>query len=279
VEISLGRLSARVERPEPLKFAWPIVLLPEMFTTADHLAVVVGYMATIGWEVYAPNLRAAAGHDATPELGQIGFSDLVLLAGEALDTLDRPAIVVGHGLGGLVALKLAESRPIKAAVALAPWLPGFPNRLVSGWSRLPALLLRRPLRPPAGRTLFEFILDVEPFQRPAMVKALVPDAPGAGREVISGRLSFSAHQDLPPRLVIAGEADTFAPVAKVKRWAESIGAASVVAKGRGHWLIGGRGLERTIGEAHRFLVRSLGQELLLLFPEQWKSQPDEDEGS
>lgn len=279
METRLGRLPCRVERPEPQKFAWPIVLLPELFTTVQHLAVMLGYLSTIGWEVYAPDLRAAAGHEATPALGALGFADLAKVAGEALDALDRPAIVIGHGLGGLLALKLAETRQLKAAVALAPMVPGSPNPLVTGWSKLLAIWLRRPLKPPTGRTLFEFLLDVEPFQRPAMVKALVPDASQAAREVISGRVSFASRDGLPPRLLMAGEVDTFAPLEKVKAFADSIGAAMLIAKGRGHWLIGGRGLERTIGEAHRFLVRSLGQDLLLLFPEEWKSEPKDGERS
>jgi pimeloyl-ACP methyl ester carboxylesterase len=274
VETRLGRLPCRLERPEPQKFAWPIVLLPELFTTAHHLAVMLGYLATIGWEVYALDLRAPAGGEGTPELGRMGFADLMALAGEALDALERPAVVIGHGLGGLLALKLAETRPLKAAAALAPLVPGLPNALVTAWTKLPALWLGHPLKPPTGRTLFEFLFDVEPFQRPAMVKALVPDAAKAAQEVAAGKVSFAARKDLPPRLVIAGEVDTFAPLEKVVAFANSIGAAVVTAKGRGHWLIGGRGLERTIGEAHRFLVRSLGQDLLLLFPEEWKSEPE-----
>ncbi|HEV3109140.1 MAG TPA: alpha/beta fold hydrolase [Candidatus Binataceae bacterium] len=279
METRLGRLPCRVERPEPQKFAWPIVLLPEFFTTVHHLAVMLGYLATIGWEVYAPDLRAVAGHDAIPPLGAMGFADLIQLASEALDALEGPAVVIGHGLGGLLALKLAETRQLKAAVALAPLVPGSPNPLVSGWSKLPTLWLQHPLKPPTGRTLFEFLLDVEAFQRPAMVKALVADASQAAREVVSGRVSFASRPDLPPRLIVAGEVDTFAPLEKVKAFADSIGAATVVARGRGHWLIGGRGLERTIGEAHRFLVRSLGQDLLLLFPEEWKSEPNDGESS
>jgi pimeloyl-ACP methyl ester carboxylesterase len=279
VETTLGRIPCRLERPEPQKFAWPILLLPELFTTAEHQAVMLGYLATIGWEVYAPNLRAAAGQGTTPALGRMAFSDLLSLAAEAFDALDRPAIVIGHGLGGLLALKLAEQRPLKAAVALAPLVPGLPSPLAGGWSSLAARWLGTPLKPPSGRRLFEFLFDIEPFQRPAMVQALLADAPQVARDVVAESLGFSARKDLPPRLVIAGEVDTFAPLAKVTAWAESIGAAVIVAKSRGHWLIGGRGLERTIGAAHRFLIRSLGQDLLLLFPEEWKSAPEDDENS
>jgi pimeloyl-ACP methyl ester carboxylesterase len=278
VETRLGRLPCRVERPEPQKFASPIVLLPELFTTGHHLAVMLGYMATIGWEVYAPDLRAVAGQDATPSLGKMRMEDLVGLACEAIDALERPAVVLGHGLGGLVALKLAETRKIKAAVALAPLVPGFRNGLISGWSRLAAIWLGGPLPPPTGRTLFEFLLDVDAFQRPTMVNQMVPDAAQAARQIASGQFHIARGQDIPPRLIIAGAADPFVPLDKVTAFSDSIGARLIIVKGRGHWMIGGRGLERTIGEAHRFLVRALGQDLLLLYPEQWKAEP-EDGGS
>ena len=65
----------------------------------------------------------------------------------------------------------------------------------------------------------------------------------------------------------------------VTAFATSIGARLIMVPGRGHLLIGGRGLERTIGEAHRFLVRSLGKDLLLLFPEEWKKEEGDEETS
>ena len=277
METRLGRFPCRVERPEPLKFAWPIVLLPELFTTTHHLAVMLGYLAMIGWEVYAPDLRAAAGVDGTPGLARIRMEDLVTVAQGALAALGRPAILLGHGLGGLVALKLAETREVKAAVALAPLIPGFRNPLTGSWSRTPAVWLGRPLPPPRGRALFELLLDVEAFQRPAMVSQMVPDAGAAARQIASGQFRLTSRPGLPPRLIIAGAVDPFAPLDQVTALAASIGVPLITAKGRGHWLIGGRGLERTIGEAHRFLVRALGQDLLLLFPEEWKTKGEDGE--
>jgi len=47
-DIALGRIPAQRELPEPVKFAWPIMLLPEVFTTPRHLALVLGYLASIG---------------------------------------------------------------------------------------------------------------------------------------------------------------------------------------------------------------------------------------
>ncbi len=64
----------------------------------------------------------------------------------------------------------------------------------------------------------------------------------------------------------------FAPVRKML--GSPIGAKVAKINGRGHWLIGGRALERAINETQRFLVRALGQDLLLLYPEEWKNDPD-----
>jgi pimeloyl-ACP methyl ester carboxylesterase len=186
MDIELGRFPAQVEKPEPVKFAWPILLLPELFTTASHLSILLGFLATIGWEVYAPELRAAAGRSPTPPLGRLGFADLVGLAGDALDALGREAILVGHGIGGLIALAMAGHPQVKASVAFAPMIPGFRSPLFMRARNIAAFRLGRPLRPPTGRTLFDLVADAEPFARERLIRGLVPDAAAAAREVARG---------------------------------------------------------------------------------------------
>ncbi len=151
-DIQLGRIPAQHELPEPVKFAWPIMLLPELFATPRHLALVLGYLASIGWEVFVPNLRAAFGHGSTPPLEKLRFDDLAAIAGEALDAIGRDAVVLGHGVGGLVALKLSGHRRVKAAVAYAPLVPGFRTPLVGGLANRVATMLGRPIKPPRGKS-------------------------------------------------------------------------------------------------------------------------------
>ncbi len=276
METRLGRFPAQVERPEPIKFAWPIVLLPELFTTRRHLAVLLGYLATIGWEVYAPDLRAIAGGPNTAALGRWDFALLSAVAGEALDALGREAIVAGHGLGGLVALKMAEHAGVKAAVALAPMVPGLRTPFVTRAANLPALWLGRPLKPPTGRALMYMLTDVEGFQREALVRALVPDASRAPMEVVRDRVQFA--RDCPtPRLIVAGASDPLVPVERAAAFAATNGARFISLPGQGHWLIGGRAVERAVNEVHRFLVRSLGRDLLLLYPPESSDEPDSDD--
>ena len=135
-DVELGRFPAQRELPEPVKFAWPIMLLPELFTTPRHLALVLGYLASIGWEVFVPDLRAALGKGSTPPLEKLRFNDLAVLASEAVDAIGRDAVVLGHGVGGLVALKLSEHRRVKASVAYAPLVPGFRTPIVRAESQI-----------------------------------------------------------------------------------------------------------------------------------------------
>ena len=274
-DVELGRIPAQCERPEPLKFAWPIVLLPELFATPRHLALVFGYLASIGWEVFVPDLRAAFGKGSTPPLGKLRFNDLAALAGEAIDGIGQDAIVIGHGVGGLVALKLSENRRVKAAVAYAPLVPGFRTPLVGGLANRLAMMWRRQIKPPRGRALFELIADADPFTRDGLINAMVPDSAAIAADVIAGAIEFAAPDKAAPRLIVAGDSDIFAPLARTAQFAESIGAKLATIAGRGHWLIGGRALERAMNETQRFLVRALGQDLLLLYPEEWKNEQDD----
>jgi pimeloyl-ACP methyl ester carboxylesterase len=287
METRLGRIPAECERPEPLKFAWPLILLPDLFTTARHLAVARGYFASIGWEVYAPDLRAAAkaartdtrasdlSGGASPASSAGGFDGLAALLAEALAALARDAIVIGHGLGGLLALSAVEQPQVRAAVALAPMLPGFRSALVTSATNWPARLFGRALKPPRGAVLFDLLADAEPFQREALLRALVADDARAALEVVRGGIKVGGidlanNPRAVPRLIVAGDSDPFAPLDRTNEFAARVGAAVRVVRGRGHWLIGGRALERTVAEVQRFLVRNLGGDLLLLYPEEWK---------
>jgi pimeloyl-ACP methyl ester carboxylesterase len=270
VETRLGRFPAETELPDPLKFAWPIVVLPELFTTIRHLATLIGYLSSIGWEVFAPDLHAVIGREGTPPIEKLDFAKLIDFAAEAVAAVGRETIVIGHGIGGLVALKLAESLPLKSAVAIAPLAPGFATPMFMNLGNRIRMWQGRTLNPPTRRMLFEFIADADPHSRAQIIKTLTPGATAAALDVVKDNLALETSST--PRLIVAGESDIFAPYEKLEAFAHRISAPIVKIRGHGHWLIGGRALERTINEIQRFLVRSLGRDLLLLFPEEWKSE-------
>jgi pimeloyl-ACP methyl ester carboxylesterase len=263
MDVLLGRLHARLERPQTLKFAWPVVILPELFATSRHLTMMAGHLVSLGWEVYLldvhtistpPSVRNAAGASA--------FCALVRDINTALGDIGSKIIVAGHGLGGLLALKLAEAAPVQAAVALAPLIPGFPSPLF--YRRRWTTFWRSAATGfPSGRRMLDLMSEADPFQRESLIEALIPADTSAAIEVARDAVEFAAHQ--VPRLIVTGEADAFAPWQDAARFAAKINARFISLPGRGHWLIAGRVLEGTIAHIHRFLVRASGDELLLLY--------------
>jgi pimeloyl-ACP methyl ester carboxylesterase len=271
METRLGRVTAQCERPEPLKFALPLILIPELFTDPTHLALARGYFASMGWEVFALDLLDAVEHSQqgarVTSTGIRGFAACAAILSEAIIALERDAIVAGHGLGGLLALNAIDNPRVRAAVALAPMLPRFKSRLVVNMVNWPARVLGRPLKPPRGRILSHLLADADPFQREALTRALAPEYSRPALDVVLGRIELQKYPDIP-RLIVVGDSDPFAPPDATHAFAESIGARVRVVPGRGHWLVGGRALERTVAEVQRFLVRSFGSDLLLLYSDE-----------
>jgi pimeloyl-ACP methyl ester carboxylesterase len=265
MELLLGCVRAQLERPHTRKFAWPTVILPELFATSRHLTIMAGHLVSLGWEVYLLDIHPPITRGFAKSHPPANRFDLLLTdIRAALGGISSEVIIVGHGLGGLLALKLAELVPLRASVALAPLIPGFRSPLfVRGHSWVP--WRSESTVWPARRTMLELVSEAEPFQRESIIKSLIPADTSAAMEVARGTVEFAAHPT--PRLIVAGEADRFAPSQGAEKLATKIGAGFISLPGRGHWLVAGRALERTIAHVQRFLVKELGEDLLLLYRE------------
>lgn len=274
--VELGLLRARLERPQTRKFAWPIALIPELFTTPRHLTIMAGHLVSLGWEVYMLDAYSAQPH-AYPGFNPDAkaFSTLLQRVHSALSNIGSPLVVAGHGLGGSLALKLAEDPLVRAAVALAPLIPGPHSPRLWQRSRWMSLWRSESVTLPVRRRILELLADADPFERESLINALSTADPAPAIEMAEGRVEFAANQT--PRLVIAGEADIFAPPQKAERFASEIEAQFINLPGRRHWLIGGRALERTIAQMQRFLVRASGEELLLLYQPPNADADDQDD--
>ena len=80
------------------------------------------YFAQRGWEGHALNLRAHF-WSQTADIEELSFDTYLEDALAGFDALERPAAVVGHGMGGLLAMKVAESREIDALILVSPAIP------------------------------------------------------------------------------------------------------------------------------------------------------------
>jgi pimeloyl-ACP methyl ester carboxylesterase len=121
-------------------------------------------------------------------------------------SLDRPAVVVGHSLGGLAAAQLAAERPelVEALVLVAPVgvprpLPGY----VSG--------LLRTLRDAPPSLLGTVVADALRTGLPSLARG----AWFAARRPFAGAIEA-------PTLLVWGERDRLVPLELAARWREAI---------------------------------------------------------
>ena len=219
----------------------------------------LGFFAPRGWEGHALNLR---GHywSETADFAELDFSTYLddVIAGAA--TMSRPPIVIGHGLGGLLALRLAQARPVSALILLSPALPAElleppPSHMVRllpsqyrrellGWDGAPDLLQRQnPDLTMADVMRVQHMMGME--------------SGSARREMLEG-VSVSLDKLPPvPRLVIGAGLDRFFPESDSERLADWLGADYQPYGAHSHYgLVTGEDSYEQIAEAIRAFLES-----------------------
>lgn len=185
----------------------------------------LGYFAGRGWEGHALNLR---NHhwSQTAEPADLSFELYVEDVEAAMERLGSGVVVVGHGMGGLLALKAAERRPLAGLVLVASEVPGelrlpahqhelreipelFGKSLI-GWETLPERLQRD------HRDLT--IADILRIQH---LMGQKPHESGRARRAMRRgiRVDRSAFEGVP-RIVIGAGLDRQVPIESVERLAE-----------------------------------------------------------
>lgn len=140
-------------RPSERRFPHPLLFVHGAWHGAwcwdEHF---LPWFAARGFEAHAVSLR---GHGDSPGREGIRWhriADYVDDVAEAAATLDRPPVVIGHSMGGLITQKYLERHPAPAAVLLAT----IPTRGVLPF--VTRLGLHRPL------TLASSLLHLSPYR-------------------------------------------------------------------------------------------------------------------
>ena len=219
----------------------------------------LGYFAPRGWEGHALNLR---GHywSETADFGELDFytylDDVVAGAG----TMSRPPIVIGHGMGGLLAMKLAEVKPISALILLSPALPA--ELLDPPPSHMVRLLPRQYRRELIG---WDGPVDVIQRQNPDLTSADVMrvqhmmgmESGQARREMLEGVPVSRDDLAAVPKLVIGAGLDHAFPELDSERLAEWLGADYQPYGAHSHYgLVTGEDLYEQVAEAIRVFIES-----------------------
>jgi pimeloyl-ACP methyl ester carboxylesterase len=190
----------------------------------------LGYFAGRGWEGHALNLR---NHywSQTADPATLSFDTYTEDVVAALERLGPSTVVVGHGMGGLLAMKAAERLPIAGLVLLSSELPrdlraparpfelrDVPDvygKAVIGWETLPEKLQRD------HRDLS--IADVLRIQH--LLGQKPHEAGAARRQMLQGVSVDPAAVASVPRLVIGAGLDRYVPEEDSERLATWLGAS------------------------------------------------------
>lgn len=214
-----------------------IVLIHGLAEHSGRYAATAKYLAGTGWAVYACDLR---GHGLSPDgqrPGRVhvdGFDDYerdvdALLALAQSRHAGLPRVILGHSMGGLIALTYALDHPddLNGAVISSPALGTHPDFQPP----LALKLMVRILSRLAPRALFKSELDTTAISRdPEVVQAYVSDP--LVSEKVSARWFATmmkamddAHKRAPtlriPMLLMQSGADVLVDPAAPGRWAEA----------------------------------------------------------
>ena len=189
----------------------------------------LGYFAGRGWEGHALNLR---NHfwSQTADAAELSFDTYTEDVVAAMARLGPNAVVVGHAMGGLLALKAAERMPISGLILLSPEppaalrpearpyeireIPDVYGKAWMGWETLPEKLQRDHRDLSIG--------DVLRIQHLLGQKA--HEAGNARRQVLQGVSVDTRALIGLPKLVIGAGLDRYVPEPASERVAEWLDA-------------------------------------------------------
>ena len=243
----------------------PIVFIHGMWSTSSVWNKYVEFYQDKGYEVHTPVLRHHEPDEQDLEtLGGTGIAEYLDDLTTFIESLEKKPILIGHSLGGLLALILAGRGLAEKAVLLAPITPAGYSTLYPSVMKtfVPALLRRGFWKQPvklssevANDGLFNRLPDEA---KPAHYQEMVYES---GR-TISEIMFWFMDNDQTTRavkvpdnrlLIMAGKHDQITPAERCRKVAQDYGADFMQLEEHGHWLPSEPGWERIAEQSEIWL--------------------------
>lgn len=260
-EVALGRYPALAAAAVGDPAGPPLLLLHSAWGNHVQLRDTVGRFADLGFETVAPSRRGRHGIAPSDPAG-VRFADHLEDCHHVLDELEREVVLVGHAIGGLLALKLAEQGRCLGAALLSPFPPASvralpPRAALGAYARLlPAIITGAgvvPGREDANHVLFNRVAE---HRRGAAYDLLTAESGALLRDVTLG-IDVDRSRIEVPVLVVVGEADRAVRPSAQRRLALEFGADLQLQPDHGHWMIEEVGAELVIREVAAWVRRTL----------------------
>lgn len=189
------------------------------------------WFASRGWHANALSLRGHGSSDGREGMSRWTLADYDDDVGQVLEQIARPAVLIGHSIGGVLAQRSWERRKSVAGMILYATSPLKPDTSV-----ILRLLRKRPFSLLAGQILgiasaqlracepFLFSPAFDPVKVQEYRGRLVTEAPKAMAEIFTRAPQRRAQGDRRPALVVAGSDDWSIPHASNEALAQAYSA-------------------------------------------------------
>lgn len=172
------------------------------------------YFAQAGWATYAFSFRGHTGSYMPPEAEYLNATvfDYVSDLKDIMDWIGRPAVLMGHSLGGIVAQKAAEGADIAALIPIASIGP---SQIGNQRPGAPPPL-DKAVMPSKHEAKARWLYDPWPEENfNHFYASLSPESPGVLGWSGTGRTEIDPQKIACPILCVGAEHDrTYAPKAK-----------------------------------------------------------------
>lgn len=237
-----------------------VVIVHGFWAWSYHLRVLARPIVQAGFRVYSLSLRGHHPEYPVPLIGKVPlasyFEDMERVAAEV------PALkaLIGHSLGGLIALKAAEAVQVPRLVLLSPSpprgvpFPKSPDAAVGLLRHSREILFGLPMIPDFWIARRTFLRGLPPEKQKSLYRSMVHDSGTALRETAFTQMPV-AFQDVKARtLVLIGDDDNVTPPPAARRTAEFLRAEFKSFPHTGHHLMETPAWPAIVTEILRFLA-------------------------
>lgn len=265
MKIKVENLALENIRPGKIRHTYPLLFIHGAGGTSQYWRNYLPFFADEGWEVFAVNLRGHFPSDREEALAQVTLEDYINDVEKVIRQLNiYNCVLIGHSLGGMIALKTAENiNRIKALVTIASAPPfGIIPEANEVNSNLPysgtliktmwGMMNMKPVKPTFAMAEKTVLNNIAPEDRKAVFNTFVAESLVAGYQVAQGYPVYPS-QIKCPKLVIGCVKDVIAPPSMQRGLADYLKADYIEYKQFAHLPMLEKGWEKSAGDIRNWL--------------------------